>query len=218
MNKQIKVLLVDDHQLVIDGLKTLLTNEDKILVVGQAHDGQEALDKLETLEVDVVILDIQMDGMDGLEATVKIKDKYPNTKILIVTMHKNGGQIDTLIKSGADGYVLKDAGQKEFVYAINQLAGGDVYFGDEVMKIYVQNQRKKNEKPDVHLTSREVDVLIEIAEGNTSAEIAKKLHMATSTVDTHRRNLISKLGFKNSFQLVRYAIENGYLNEKSSNN
>lgn len=208
----IRVLLVEDHPIVLDGVKSLLTYEDNIKVVGEAGDGYAALRILETQQVDVAIVDIEMPNMNGIELTRQIKKQYPDTSVLILSMYKNKQYINTAIEIGADGYLLKDeANQKELVWAIKEIAKGEIYFGAEVTKIQIQSRRGKPETEQPKLTKREVDVLKLIAEDLKTHEIADRLFVAPSTIETHRRHLIKKMGVKSSLGLVRKAIEGGYL-------
>ena len=206
--KKLKILIADDHQIVIEGLKSLLIGQKHIQVMGEASNGKEAIEILKKYEVDIAVLDISMPEMDGVEATKIIKKEYPDVKILILTMHDGSEFIHELVEIGANGYILKNRGKEEFVAAIETIAKGEEYIKGIVLKTLIKAVRKP--KPNaVQFTKREKDVLRLIVDEHTTSEISAKLNIANSTVETHRRNLIEKTGVKSSLGLVRYAMENG---------
>lgn len=210
----INVILADDHQIVLDGLKSLLEREKDICSVGEALNGIELLAQLEKKQADVAVVDIDMPLMNGIETTKEIKMLHPETKVLILSMYNDNEYIKRLIGVGASGYILKNKGKEELVNAIRKIAAGGQYIGDAVLKTLMDDLQKPMKSPDdnrVPLTKRETEVLTLIAESNSTPQIADKLFIAHSTVETHRRNLIDKLGVANSKELIRYAIENGYL-------
>ena len=215
--KMIKVLIADDHMIVVEGLKNLLKETDKIFVMGEASNGKEVLEKLKHNQVDVLILDLQMPEMNGMAVIEKVKKLYPTTKILVLSSHSDSDTINKIIDL-VDGYLIKNTIYKELVYAINELANGEIYFGEEVLKIHFKSKRKKNKSiQEARLTKREIDILKLIGMEHTTFQIAEKLNIASSTVETHRRNLIKKAGVKNSLGLVKFAIAKGYVDvEKSS--
>jgi len=205
--KELKIIIADDHKIVIDGLKSLLIQEPHIKVVGEASNGKEALDLIENTKVDIAVLDISMPEMNGVEATKIIKKEYPEVKILILTMHDGSEFIHELVEIGANGYILKNRGTEEFVEALETIANGEEYIKGQVLNTLLKAVRKPKQK--VQFTRREKDVLRLIVDEHTTSEISAKLNIANSTVETHRRNLIEKTGVKSSLGLVRYAIENG---------
>lgn len=207
--QELKIIIADDHQIVIDGLKSLLVQQSHIKVVGEAANGKEALDLIENTEVDIAVLDISMPEMNGVEAAKIIKKQYPEIKILILTMHDGSEFIHELIEIGANGYILKNRGTEEFVEALEMIANGEEYIKGQVLNTLLKAVRKPKSKT-VQFTRREKDVLRLIVDEHTTSEISAKLNIANSTVETHRRNLIEKTGVKSSLGLVRYAIENGY--------
>jgi two-component system, NarL family, nitrate/nitrite response regulator NarL len=210
----IHVILADDHQIVLDGLKSLIDREKDICTVGEATNGVELLDKMIDKHVDVAVVDIDMPRMNGIETTKEIKKRYPEVNVLILSMYNDHEYIKQLIATGASGYVLKNKGKEELINAIRKIASGSEYLGDAVVKTLMEEMKKPQKNHDdkkIPLTKRETDVLKLIAEGFTTVLIAEKLCIAPSTVETHRRNLIDKLGVANSKALIRYAIENGYL-------
>ena len=210
----IKVLIADDHLIFLDGLKSLLENEEEIEVVVVAENGKQALEKIaaldETQRPEIAVLDVRMPEMDGIEATKFIQKDYPEMKVLILTMYNKPEFIQELKESGASGYILKNKGKEELVDAIYTLHGGDTYYGQEVAKTFLDSLAKKSTSQKVKLTKREVEVLKCIAGGMTTPEIAEKLFISHPTVETHRRNLLSKLNLRNSLELVKYAHQNEY--------
>ncbi|MEM8565575.1 MAG: response regulator transcription factor [Bacteroidota bacterium] len=211
----IRVVVADDHQMVLDGLKLLLDQEENIETVGEASNGFEVIKILAREQVDVVVLDIEMPKLDGIDTAKRINDEFPEVKILILSMYNNEEFIKSLIQVGVSGYILKNRGREELVEAVNHVAQGGEYFGAAVTKTLISSLKKpkKSEKEKVQLTRREIDVLKLIAEGLSTPQIGEKLFIAPSTVDTHRRNLIDKTGVPNSKALIRYAIQNGFLEE-----
>ncbi len=205
----IKVLLADDHQMFIDGMRAMLKEDSNIKVIGQANDGLEVLDFLKKNEVDVIVLDIRMPKLDGIEAAREIVKKYPTTKMLVLSSHKEKEFIRELMDIGAKGYILKNKSSEELVMAVNNVYNGTPHYGLEILTIATSNKEEKSEA--VELTPRERDVLILIAEGHTTREISEKLFIAEPTVNTHRRNLLQKLDVPNSHHLVRYAIRHGMI-------
>jgi DNA-binding NarL/FixJ family response regulator len=209
----IKVLLGDDHEIVLDGLKSVLKYEEGIEVVGTAKNGEEAIQIIENSEVDVAVLDINMPIMNGIEAT-RIIRSHSTTKVLILSMYDTYEFIDELIDAGCQGYILKNKGQEELVNAIRRVHNGKIYFGEHVQEKIMEERlkpKKNATETPLKLTKREIEVLKLIAQEFTSPEIAKKLCIVEATVNTHRRNLISKLKVRNSLGLVSYAYKNGLI-------
>ena len=206
----IKTVLADDHKIVLEGLAFMIENQNNIEVVGKALNGKEVLDVLSKNVVDVVVLDIEMPEMDGVETTRFIRQQYPDVKIVILTMYNTIGFIRKIAEAGAHGYILKNKGGEELVSAILAVYHGEEYFGEEVSKTLFSSMKQKNMAGEVRLTRREKDVLKLIADGLTSAQISEELSIAKTTVETHRRNLIDKTGVPNTKGLVRFAIEQGY--------
>ncbi len=212
--RKIKIMLADDHHVVLDGLTALIKATDDLEVVEVAYNGHHALKILETHQIDVAVLDIEMPVIDGLKATKEIKAKYPDIKVLILTMYNNERFIKEIIKSGASGYILKNKGGNELTEAIRAVHRGEEYFTQSVTDTLIEGLRKKKKGSFTpKLTTREKEVLFLIVEGNSSREISEKLFIAGTTVETHRRNLIEKLGVKGTKGLIRHAIEHNLLNE-----
>lgn len=211
----INLILADDHQVVIDGLKALLSRETDINVVAEANDGNTLLTLLGTKnELPLtVILDINMPSLDGIEAMKVIRTKYPGVRVLVLSMYNKPNLIKELMHCGVSGFVLKNAGRDELLKAIRTVAGGAEYFSAEVTRIII-GSFKAPTNGVIELTRREVEVLKLVARAFSTAEIAEKLFISTYTVDTHRKNLLSKLNLKNTASLVNYAIQNGYGEDK----
>lgn len=209
----INVIIADDHQIVLDGLKSLLEREKDICPVGEALNGFELLAQLEKKQVDVAVIDIDMPRMNGIETTKEIRTRFPDVKVLILSMYNDNEYIKQLVEVGASGYILKNKGKEELVNAIKKIASGSEYLGEDIIKTIMEEMKRPKKTFNdnkIPLTKREIEVLKLIAHGCTTPQIADKLCIAHSTVETHRRNLIDKLGVANSKELIRYAIENDY--------
>lgn len=213
VSKNINVLIVDDHRIVIDGIRSLLKDSDQIHIVGEALNGKEALTVLSEKTVDIIILDIEMPVMNGIEVTKIVKEKYADTKVLILTMYDTPEFVQQAIEIDADGYILKNRGAEELESALQALASGGDYYGKEANKTLRSGLRRKkqNDINEIQLTKREREVLKLIADGKTTPQISEILFIAHSTVETHRRNLIEKTQVENSSKgLIKFAIENEY--------
>ncbi len=208
----IKIIIADDHQMFIDGIKSLLVNEKGIKVIGEAVNGKQVLSLLEKEQADIVLLDVNMPEMDGIEATKLIKQKYATVKVLMLTMYNNQEFIFGLMNAGASGYILKNTGKTELLEAITAVNNGKTYYSKDVTETILQNFSKKTTEQKVeaaHLTEREKDVLKLIAQEYNTQEIATQLFISANTVETHRKNLLSKLQAKNIAGLVKFAIQSG---------
>ncbi|WP_432411567.1 response regulator [Rasiella sp. SM2506] len=207
----IHVFIVDDHKMVIDGMQLLLKNETDITVVGTALNGEESIAKIPMQKVDVVLLDINMPGINGIDTCKQLLKDNPCLKIVAVSMHKESSLIKLMLNSGAKGYVLKNAGQDEVIDAIKTVYKNKMYLDDTVNEIVLNSVLKNgNEKitsPFPTLSRREKDVLRLIMDECTTQEIADKLFISFGTVETHRRNMLIKTGVRNTAGLVRTAIE-----------
>ncbi len=211
----INILIVDDHKVLIDGIKSILADQEDIQVVAEALNGPETLRLLEQKEVDVVLLDINLPGQDGIEICKIITKSYPSVKVLALTMFNEGSFIHGMLKSGAKGYLLKNSGKDEVIAAIRSVDKGEKYFSKEVSNTLIESMMPGREKKTSgfipKLTRRETEILKLIVEEHTTAEIAKKLFLGLSTVETHRKNLLSKVGVRNTAGLVRVALEHKLL-------
>ena len=208
----IKILLVDDHQIIIDGLKSVMKNTNDISVVGEANNGREAIRLLSILNIDVILMDIDMPVMNGIEALKEIKRNLRDVKVIILSMHQESAMIKNLISIGADGYLLKNTNQDELVEAIRKVAGGKHCFSSGVTMSLLNETKNNSKSVDLQseaLTEREIEILKLIAEGFSNKEIGSKLFISHRTVDTHRTNLMKKLNTNNIAGLISFAIKNG---------
>ncbi|MCC6685030.1 MAG: response regulator transcription factor [Bacteroidia bacterium] len=212
----IKIAIADDHQMFIDGIKSLLKGNKNMLVSVEANNGVQLLSLLKEQQTEVILMDVNMPVMDGIETTKQVKKKFPEIKVIMLTMFGTRDYIEKLLRAGANGYILKNTGKEELTTAIEKVMQGESYFSKEVTERIMEGlQGKKTETNPmmVELTEREKDVLRLIAQELTSHEIAEKLFISFHTVETHRKNLISKLQVKNIAGLVKYAVQNGLLND-----
>jgi len=205
----IRLLLVDDHPLVLDGINARLEEEDGILVVGQACNGKEALELAATAKPDVVLMDVTMPVMGGLEATERFKAALPDIQVLILSMHDDQAYILKIIQAGASGYILKDVSSTELVKAIETVHQGNTYFSSGASESLFKNFNGQSAKPETGLTQREETVLKLIAEGQCNKEVARGLDISVRTVETHRQNIKNKLKIHTAAGLTKYAIEHG---------
>lgn len=208
----IKILVVDDHQVLIDGIKAMLSHAKHIQIAGEALSGREALEIIEELpELDLVLLDINLPDINGFEVCQKIKKQAPDLKILTLTMHQDHGYISKMIKSGANGYILKNTGKEELVKAIETVVDGDKYYSKQVTERLLeglQNPKKSyGDFPIPKLTRREKEILKLVVDELTTEQIAEKLFISSTTVISHRKSLLRKLNAKNTAGIVKAAYE-----------
>jgi DNA-binding NarL/FixJ family response regulator len=207
----IRVLVVDDHAILRDGIRSILESQEDIIVVGEASNGEEALDFVSKLIPDIVLMDISMPKTNGLEATRLITEQFPQVKVLILTQHDNREYISPALGAGASGFVLKRSGRREMLNALRQVYEQGAFLTgnvtQEVLKEYSQNGHNKKQD-DQHLTERERQVLHMIVEGRSNKEIALELGISPKTVSVHRTNLMLKLNVQNTVELIRYAARN----------
>lgn len=212
----IKVLLVDDHKIVRDGIKLMLEPQAGIDVVAETESGNDVKKVLEEISVDVIVMDINMPGMNGIATTKMVKEDFPSVKVLALTMSSDDSHIRQMVQAGASGYVMKSAGRDELTRAIQEVMEGKHYFSDQatqsIMLDLVKNKGKSSAPDPVHITEREIEVLQMIVKEHTNHEIAEKLYISPRTVDAHRRNLLQKTGARNTAGLVKYAFQNGLVN------
>lgn len=209
----IRIAIADDHQMFVDGLKSIIEQMPEMQLVIEANNGKQLLGQLAQTQVDVVLMDMNMPEMDGLEATKKIVVDHPSVKVLMITMHDTHDYIQKLLKAGAHGYILKNTGKQELATAIKTVYAGQSYYSQQVTQRimdHLSGQKQiQNDLYQVELTERETDVLKLIAAELTTGEIADKLCISAHTVESHRKNLLAKLQVKNSLGLVKYAMKMG---------
>jgi DNA-binding NarL/FixJ family response regulator len=212
MNK-IKVLLIDDHAIMRDGIRAILSLHDDIDLVGEASEGQEAIEKTRELSPDVVIMDVAMPDMDGIEATRRIRKESPNVKIIMLTQYDNKEYVLSAIKAGAAGYVPKRALGSELVSAVRAVNRGESFLYPSAAAALIDDYRRQASTADPYeqLTPREREILKLIAEGHTSREIADKLFISLKTVTGHRTKIMEKLGLRNRTELFKFAVRKGLL-------
>jgi DNA-binding NarL/FixJ family response regulator len=209
----IKVLIADDHQIVRDGLRSMLEKEPWIKVVGEAEEGRTTLRLARELAPDVIIMDVSMPDLNGIEATRQIVAEFPTIKVIALSMHNDRRFVLNMIKAGAKGYLLKDSAFKELAKAIKVVVSNQTYLSGEIADILVQDYLSvatPDEFSAFHLLSpREREVLQLLAEGKSSNQIAENLHISVKTVETHRAQLMAKLKIKSIAELTKYAIREG---------
>lgn len=209
-----KIILAEDHVLVREGIKKIIEAFPGLQVVGEVGDGSELLGLLKKLPVDMVILDISMPSLPGIEVTREIKQAYPSVKVLILTMHKKKEYLHNAMASGVNGYLLKEDAPKELLNAIEKIRQGMIYvsplLASDLANLYVPSQRQGESEPYGPLTPREIEIIKMIAEGKSSKEIAEILFLSFRTIQNHRAKIMRKLNLKKNTDLVKYAIHKGY--------
>jgi len=219
--KKIRLLIADDHAVVRQGLRALFRSAPDFFVVGEASNGEGISRLVEELKADVVLIDISMPRVSGIEATHLIKERNPATRVLILTMYDNEEYLHQMVRAGANGYVLKNADKKELFAAVRAVAAGKRFFSPGVSDLmideFVKHSKESTGSPEakvVPLTKREIEILRYIAQGLTNKRIAEKIYLSVRTVNTHRNNLMQKLGIHETAGLVRYAIQSGVIELK----
>ncbi|MFL7891571.1 MAG: response regulator [Anaerolineales bacterium] len=209
--KPIRILLADDHRILREGIRALIEVQEDMQVVGEAEDGQETLKMVSQLNPDVVVMDIAMPLLNGLEATRQIRRDYPQAKVLILTMHENEEYIRQVLKAGALGYVLKDAAARDLLGAIRTVHQGEAVLSPAITRLVIEDYLRwgdiRPEDTTNGLTTREREVLQLIAEGYTNKEIAEILSLSVKTIQSHRTNLMNKLDLHDRGELIKYAIQ-----------
>jgi DNA-binding NarL/FixJ family response regulator len=212
--KKIKLLVADDHKIFRQGIKKLLEDESDLQVVGEASDGRDAVKKATELKPDVILMDIAMANLNGLEATRQIKKQLPSAKVIMVTMHKNEEYVLQSFQAGASGFILKEGAVEELVSAIRSIHSDKSFLSPSISKTLIDAYMRKmetgkTETPFDLLTDREREVLQLIAEGYTNREVAKSLFISVKTVEAHRAHIMQKLNIHDIAKLVKYAIQKG---------
>ncbi len=209
----IRVLLADDHKIVRDGLRTLLEKHSDIAVLGEAEDGREALQLARKLSPDVVVMDIAMPELNGIEATRQILSEYPGIKIVALSMHSDKRFVSEMLKAGASAYLLKDCAFEELITAIRTIMKGKIYLSPGIAGVvladYIRDDRKSEQSVFSQLSDREREVLQLMAEGKSTKEVAAHLNVSIKTVETHRTNIMTKLDIHSIAELTKYAIREG---------
>jgi DNA-binding NarL/FixJ family response regulator len=207
------IVLADDHKVVRQGLRALLEAEPRLRVIGETGDGLEVTQLVERLRPDVLVLDVMMPGLSGLEVTRKVKKCSPSTHVIILSMHRDESYVLAALKNGAAGYVLKDSSAEELVKAVDEAAANRHYLSpplsDSAIEAYTKRAGPAPLDRYESLSGREREVLPLAAEGHTNAEIGKRLFISPRTVEIHRANIMQKLGLRNHTELIRYALKRG---------
>jgi DNA-binding NarL/FixJ family response regulator len=213
--KQISIVLADDHHVVRQGLRAVLAAELRFTVIGEAGNGLDVVRLVERLQPDVLVLDMMMPGLNGLEVTRQVKKRTPKTHVVILSMHKDESYVLEALKNGAAAYVLKDSSADELIKAVHEAAANRHYLSpplsDSAVEAYVQKAGATTKDSYDSLSDREREVLQLAAEGRTNAEIGKRLFISPRTVEIHRANMMQKLGLHNQTELIRYALKRGIL-------
>lgn len=215
----IKILIADDHKMFVDGIDSILKNEEDFVVVDRCYDGPSIFTSLEKNQIDVILLDVNLPGMTGIEVTERLQKEKPKIRILALSMYNEESFVSEILKKGALGYILKNTGRKELVTGIRTVFSGESYFSKDVTETIMSGLMKKQKmstakKKNLHIpkiSRREKEVLALIVKEFTTQEIAEKLYISLKTVESHRSSLLSKLNARNSAGLVRIAIENNLL-------
>lgn len=209
--KKSRILLADDHSVVRHGFRLILDNQEDMEVVGEASNGRDAVAVAEQLQPDVVVMDVTMPELNGIEATRRIAELSPRTRVLALSMHKDSVYVREILRAGAKGYLLKDAAGKDLLDAVRAVARGDGYLSPGISDAVLSDYRRHVTNPIDLLTSREREVLQMIAEGKTNKEIANTLNLSVYTVEAHRGRVMEKLNLHSTGELVRFALRNGLI-------
>lgn len=214
--KKIKVMLVDDHTLLLEGIAAMLNKVEYIDIVAKASSGEEAINLANEHKPGLILMDIMMQGMNGIEATRWIKEQNPAIKIVLLSSEVNENYITLAVKAGVEGYLPKDVNKPTMIEAINKVSEGEKFFAQPVTNIildtfYKRESSEKRATPSDGLTKREHEVLQKVALGRSNQEVADDLFISIKTVETHKTNILSKLGLKNTAELVKYAIKNNVI-------
>jgi len=209
--KKIRILLADDHAVVRQGFKMILGAQPDMEIVGEAGNGREALELASSLKPDLVVMDVAMPELNGIEATRRMAETAPHTRVLALSMHKDSVYVREILRAGARGYLLKDSVAADLVSAVRAVAGGEGYISPAVSNAVLDDYRRHVTNPIDMLTSREREVLQMLAEGKTNKEIATVLNLSVYTVDAHRGRIMEKLNLHSINELVRFAVRNGLI-------
>jgi len=209
--KRIRILLADDHGVVRQGFKMILDAQADMEIVGEAANGREAVEQAERLKPDIVVMDVAMPELNGIEATRRLAESAPHVRVLVLSMHKDSVYVRETLRAGARGYLLKDSGANDLVAAVRAVASGEGYLSPAVSNAVLDDYRRHVTNAIDLLTSREREVLQMLAEGKTNKEIAATLNLSVYTVDAHRGHIMEKLNLHSINELVRFAVRNGMI-------
>jgi DNA-binding NarL/FixJ family response regulator len=210
-SKKITILLADDHSVVRQGFRRILESQSDMEIVGEASNGREAIERATTLSPDVVVMDVAMPELNGIEATRRLMESSPRTRVLALSMHKDAVYVREILRAGARGYLLKDAIDADLLAAVRAIARGEGYLSPAIADAVLTDYRQHVTDPIDLLTSREREVLQLIAEGKTNKEIATDLKLSVYTVDAHRGRIMEKLNLHSTGELVRFAVRKGLI-------
>ena len=209
--KQTRILLADDHAVVRHGFRMILDAQPDFEVVGEVANGREAVEQATALQPDVVIMDVTMPELNGIEATRRIAEVAPRARVLALSMHRDSVYVREILRAGARGYLLKDSSEGDLVFAVRAIAAGEGYLSPAVSEAVLTDYRKHVTNPIDLLTSREREVLQLIAEGKTNKEIATGLNLSVYTIEAHRGKIMEKLNLHSTGELVRFSLRNGLI-------
>jgi DNA-binding NarL/FixJ family response regulator len=209
--KRIRILLADDHAVVRQGFKMILAEQPDMEIIGEAGNGREVVELAERLRPDVVVMDVAMPELNGIEATRRLRESMPHTRVVALSMHKDSVYVREILRAGARGYLLKDSMAADLVSAVRTVAAGEGYLSPGVSNAVLDDYRRHVTDPIDLLTSREREVLQMLAEGKTNKEIASVLNLSVYTVDAHRGRIMEKLNLHSINELVRFAVRNGLI-------
>jgi DNA-binding NarL/FixJ family response regulator len=210
-SRKTRILLVDDHSVVRQGFRMILSAQPDLEVIGEAGDGLQAVERVGELQPDLVVMDVSMPGLNGIEATRRIMEIAPRCRVLALSMHRDAVYVREILRAGARGYLLKDAFDQDLVNAIRSIAQGQAYLSPAISDAVLSDYRKHVTDPIDLLTSREREVLQLIAEGQTNKEIATRLNLSVYTVEAHRGRIMEKLNLHSTGELVRFALRKGLI-------
>lgn len=211
---KIKIVVADDHQLFREGLVNLLENDDAIEVIGKAENGKDAMEKVFELKPDVLITDIAMPEMNGMEATRQIKKKMPGLKIVALSMHSDKQFVKGMLEAGTDAYLLKNCTHQQLLEAVHSVYNGKKYLSEDITELVISGYLDGPNAVDdnyAELSEREKEIFILLAEGVSTREIGEKLFISVKTVGTHKQNILEKLDLKNNADIVKYALKKGLI-------
>jgi two-component system, NarL family, response regulator NreC len=214
--RKIRVLLADDHKLMRSGLRLLIEQQADLAVVGEAGDGREAVTLAKSLKPDVLVMDISMPNLSGIEAALQITESHPEISVVMLSMHSDEGYVLRALKAGAKGYLLKDSAEADLIRAVHAVAGGKSFFSPAVSKVllddYVRKLRRSGAEDAYDLlTPREREILQLVAEGKSNKDVANLLNLSVYTIETHRSNIMEKLNLRGIPELILYAVRKGII-------